>query len=452
MFVFITGKDTTTMYCVNCGAQYEEGVNFCRHCGQTFEEKPALPAADQSEVLRILQALTGANLSQDRVSAILRQVLGLLALVAALFAVVQKPNPGIFILYAIPPLLGGVVVALERKASVGKAMFLLLMFLPYSTLFLLGVPPIMVSGVQDVAKAAAGLGGFFSAVALAMAFLAAGFLFMIFSSIVSLIFTKQALIAGGVSLALTVVMTIVFMSMLGNPAVAATQSLTVADRLDSNISLVTTALAPDNDGKITETQRFMSNEMIFAYTQGLSSGTRFGYRVSDTTGKVVIPFDRLNAAQAKGTGLDKYDAINTVDLRLAPGNYVLDLMVSQGWKTTVAARTMITVLSEVNPNYGVQTTDPYAWLAGSSGVAATAFKKDDPVAIVLDGSRLQNGVNIIIKGGDNKVVLEKDYSAMPLGKSQYSLADKASTLGSGHFVASITSQGKEPIIIYFTIE
>lgn len=440
------------MYCVNCGAQYEEGENFCQHCGQSFEQRQTSPTPEQNQVMRILQSLTGANLSQDRVSAILRQVLGLLSLMAAAFALVRKPEPAVFILYAIPPLLGGVVVALERRASVGKAMFLLLMFLPYFTLFMMGVPPIMVSGVQDVSKAAAGLGPFFSSVALAMAFMTAGFLFMIFSSIVSLIVTKQPLIAGGVSLTLTIIMTIVFMSMLGNPAVAATQSLAVSERLDSGVKVFTTALAPDNSGKITETTTFKSNEMIFAYSQGLSAGIRFGYRITDGFGRTVIPFDRANAQVAKGTGLDRYDAFNTVDVRLEPGSYNLELMVAQGWKTAVVARAQVTVLSAVNPNYGVQTTDPYAWLASDSGDAATDFKKDDPIDIVVDGSRLQNGVNIIIKGSDDKVVLDKDYNAMPLGKSQYAIADKASELGSGQFTAEISSQGKEPIVIYFTIE
>lgn len=440
------------MYCVNCGVQHEEGENFCQHCGQTFDEKPAaLPAADQSEVMRILQSLTGANLSHDRISAILRQLLGLLALLAAVFAIAQKPNPGIFILYAIPPMLGGVVVVLERRASVGKAMFVLAMFIPYITLFLAGVPPIMVSGVQDATKAALGLGGFFSSVALAMAFLAAGFLFMIFSSITSLILAKQSLIAGGASLALTIIMTIIIMSMLGNPAVATMQSLTVTDRLDSSVRVFTTALAPDADGKITGTNTFKSNEMIYAYTQGLSSGTRYGYRIMDTSGKAVIPFDRSATSQAKGTGLDKFEAFNTMDVRLNPGTYTLELMVAEGWKTFVAGRVSVSVLSEINPNYGVQTTDPYSWLALADGVAATAFKPDDALNIVLDGSRLQNSVNIIIKGADNKVVLDKDYNAMPLGKSQYVIADKASALGSGQMVAVITSQGKEPIAIYFTI-
>lgn len=449
------------MNCANCGMQQQADEKFCKNCGQLFPsgedllplelaQKPA-PAPLHAAALRVLRSWAGAGLTHERLNAILRQAIGLVALMAALFAIAQKPDPGIFILYAIPPLLGSVVVVLERKPSIGKAIFVIAMLLPYFSLLLAGVPPFFAYGVQDPVQAVSGLAGFIGMMSVSSAFLAAGFLFSVFYSVLALIFEKRTLIAGGAALIVTAAFTIVIMGMLGNPATAVAQSMAISEKPDKTVAIHTTALAPDSAGKLTETGSFMSNEQIFAYAGGLAAGTRFGYRVTDESGKTVLPFDRSNAAVAIGTGMEKYPALNTADARLGPGIYVLELLVAKGWKTYAVASAAVTVLPDVNPNYGVQTTDPYSWLALSNGTANTKFTPDDPIDVVLDGSRLQGDVSVMIKGSDDKVLVDKTYSAMPLGKSQYVIADKASALGQGQFVAVLTSQGKEAIVIYFTI-
>lgn len=405
-----------------------------------------------ANVRGIWRTLAEADISQERMDAIVRQSLGLAGFLSAVFAVLQRPQPGLFMLYALFPLLGNLVSALERKGGVGRALFALAMLVPYVSLLLMGVPPIFAAGVRDGAAAAARLAGFMGCMAVSAAFLAAGFLYSVFAPAASLILEKRPLAAGGAALLPAALFTAVFAALLGSPGAAVAQSLVPAEMPDKTVSIRTTALAPDASGALTETSRFMSNEVVYAYAGGLAAGTRFGYRLADPSGNAALPFDRAKAAVAGGSGLDKYEAFNTAGARLSPGEYVLELIVARGWKAYVCARAPITVLADVNPNYGVQSTDPYCWLAKHSGGAATRFGPDDPIEAVLEGSRLQGDVHVMVRDAADRVVLDKTYGAMPIGQSRYAVADKASALGLGKFVAVISSQGKEDIVIYFTVQ
>ena len=440
------------MKCANCATQYDEGDKFCKHCGFIFEGEE-VAAKPLPKALQILEFITGKDLNHDRVNSIIRQILGLIVIVVTIFAVVKKPSPGIFLVYAVPSILAGVVIALEKRASVGKAFFTLAMIVPYMTIFLFGIPPFLAATVSDTMKATGGLTIYFGALTTSVLFIMMGFLFIIFSSIVSNFFNKRlSIISGIIALVLSIVFASSFMGLLGNPSVAVSQSVSIEDRMNSLIKITTTANMPAQDGSIDIAKDFMSNEIIYPYVSGLPAGTSFGFRLLSAKGLVAVDFDRSKAVKAKAIGITAAGAYNIMDNRLPPGSYKLELMVNEGWKTYVSGRVNITMSADVNPNYGVVTDKSYAWLAvAASGESATAFKNTEEIHLVLDGSKLQADVTILIKDQTDKIKFDKKYSAMLIGKSDYTLAPKASDIGAGQFIAVITSEGKEPITIYFTI-
>ncbi len=443
------------MYCANCGTEHEGDAKFCRACGQTFVAETGsgdLALASGGRLGALLEGHVPTDLTHERVSAILGQAAGLLALVLAVLAIARKPSPGLFLVYALPLLLGSVVTVLERRATVGKAVFVLAMLAPYFSLFVVGVPPFFVSGLQDLTAAAAGLGGYMTLTGFSAFFLLLGFLLLVFSPIATLIVHRHPAVAGLIALAASLAFSVVFMLSLGTPAGAVTRSVTIEEKLDSAIVIHATATLPADDGTVTDTTTFKSNELIYPYVEGLRAGTKYGFRLVDANGKTVVDYDRGDANQAKGKGLEKAAALNTVDGRVAAGSYTLELLASEGWHTTLLSRADVTVTSDVNPNYGNDTQSAFAWFANGAGAASTSFAATDAVHLILDGSRVQDGVSLLVKDGADKIVLDKQFTAMPLGKSDYTLTDKAAELGSGQFVAALTTEGKETITIYFTVE
>ena len=440
------------MYCANCGTEHEADAKFCRSCGQTFApEGGDLALAPGGRLGNVLQGYIPADLTHERIGAILSQAVGLFTVLLAVLAIAQKPSPGVFMLYAVPVLIGGVVTILERRSSVGKAVLLLIMLAPYFSLFLVGVPPIFTSGLQDLNATAAGLSGYMTFIGFASFFLLLGFLLLVLTPIASLILQRQPAIAGLSALAASLVFTVLVTILLGTPSGAVRASVAIADQLDKSVQIHTTAALPKQDGTLEETAAFKSNELIYPYAEGVTGGTSIGFRLVDANGKAVVAFNRGDTIRAKGSGLEKAAALNTATNRVEPGSYTLELLAAQGWKTAVLARTEVTISGDVNPNYGNDEDSAFAWIANNSGVAATSFAPTEEIHLVLDGSRVQDGVTLLVRDSANKIVVDKEYTAMPLGKSDYVLAAKASDLGSGQFVASLTTNGKDAITIYFTV-
>jgi hypothetical protein len=440
------------MKCAKCGAQYEEDDKFCKHCGYVFEGVQTTVKL-HSRILQAFEYITGEDLNHDRVSSMIRQILGLIVIMITIFAVVRKPSPGIFMLYSVPSLLAGVVIVLERRASVGKAIFTLAMMVPYLTIFLFGIPPILSDSIPEALKATDSLKGYFGAITSSVFFIMMGFLFTIFSSIVSSFFNKRlSLISGAIALVLSLLFASSFMGLLGNASQAVNASVTIEDRLVASAKIITTANMPTQGDTINSTTEFKSNEIIYPMVSGLPKDTQFGFRLLSQNGLVIVDFDRSKLAKAKAIGATASGVLNTVENRLPAGKYKLELMVVDGWQTTVSGRVSITLSAEVNPNYGVITDESYAWLsATASGESSTSFKATDEIHLVLDGGKLQADARILMKDQTDKIKLDKKYPALLIGKSDYTLAPKGSDLGTGNFIAVITSTGKEPVTIYFTI-
>ncbi len=443
------------MNCPNCSTAREPGDKICKECGHVFEDgqSPAKPIARR--LMHVFEYITGEDLNHERVSSMIRQILGLVAIMVTIFAVARKPSPGIFMLYAIPSLLAGVVIVLERRASVGKALFTLAMIVPYLTIFLFGVPPILANGAQEMLRETDGLKNYFASISTSVFFVMMGFLYIIFSSIVAQFFNRRlSLVAGAIALGLSLVFTSSFMGLLGSPSTAVNASVVIADRLVEKVSLSAASGLPAEDGTVAATKAFKSNEAIYPYVSGLAGGTSFGFRMVDGDGNIVIDYNRSKLSKARSVGLTGGEPFNTADTRLQPGSYSLELMIVEGWKTTVGARMTVTVSAEVNPNYGVVTVDAYAWLSSeTSGESELRFAADKPIHLVLNGSKLQADVRILIKDPTDKIVFDKKFAATPTGKSDYQIvAEAGKELGKGSFSAVLTSNGKAPTTIYFTIQ
>lgn len=442
------------MKCPNCDSDYEPGEKFCKHCGEVFEGA-LTPVPWSTRLTRVFEYITGEDLNHERVSSMIRQILGLIAIIVTIFAIARKPSPGIFMLYAIPGLLAGVVIVLERRASVGKALFTLLMIVPYLTLFLFGVPPILSSGAQETLRETNGLSGFFGSISTSVFFVMMGFLYIIFSSIVAQFFNKRlSLVAGVIALGLSLIFTSSFMGLLGSPSAAVYASVIIEDKLVEKVSLQAAANPPADDGTIQATAAFKSNEIIYPFASGLAGGSSFGLRVVDAQGNVIVEFDRSKAAKVHSAGLTAGAvAFNTADNRLPAGSYALELLVLDGWKTTVGARLPFTMSADINPTYGENTGNAYGWLSSvQSGAAELSFTPDKEMHLVLDGAKLQSDVRLLIRDSGDKIVFDKKFAALSIGKSDYAVVAKASDLGSGNFIAALTSTGKEPVTIYFKIQ
>lgn len=112
--------------------------------------------------------------------------------------------------------------------------------------------------------------------------------------------------------------------------------LEIIEALDPNVRVfLASAIPPSPD--IFKTN-FAAGELIYPQEQGLTKGTRYGFRIVNTVGEVVVPLDLGHLEEVRsGTGIEGYGMFNSEEKPLPVGSYRMELIKVEGGKGIVVA-------------------------------------------------------------------------------------------------------------------
>ncbi len=325
------------MFCESCGKEICDNVKYCRYCG----------AASKTLDTSVKTDAYGDN----RLGNWRRfpMILGLLVFASVVLCFFYKPDP-IFLLftYPVPAVIGGLILVLTKKNNIIIAFILLFLSISFLLFGFIGCPPISLSGVithsYDRFDFSTRL--FFISAAAARLLLTTGFFYMVVSFVVSKFKIRQiTIIAVLASIILSIsipVYTII------SPKIRSTNSedlktVEAVEKLDPDHKVLLSKEFPPSENSMKS--EFAKGESIYPQSQGLKGSARYGFRVTDMNGKIIMPLNKSNISRAvdnawtNGSG-----CFNNPEHPLTPGSYKMELIiVDERDKSFITARADFTV-------------------------------------------------------------------------------------------------------------
>ncbi|MGQ9787947.1 MAG: hypothetical protein ACUVQM_01330 [Candidatus Hadarchaeaceae archaeon] len=131
----------------------------------------------------------------------------------------------------------------------------------------------------------------------------------------------------------------------GGPAEVQTEvELEIVEALDPNVKVfLASAIPPTPD---TFKTSFTAGEHIYPQEHGLTKGTRYGFRIVNTAGEVVVSLDLGHLEEVRnGSGAEGYGSFNSGEKPLPPGPYRMELIKVEGRRGFLVAYENFSVYS-----------------------------------------------------------------------------------------------------------